>query len=210
MPDFEKPVLDRVYSAKTDEESRSAYNDWASDYDADLTAFGYTLPGVATGVICRFVYPGLGGVLDAGCGTGLLGAYLKILGFGPITGIDLSEGMLDVARGKGVYDDLRRMRLGASLAFADDQFFATVSTGTLTPGHAPATAFDELIRVTASGGFLVFSLRADGDNAAPFRDALERHEGAERISFAYKTESFPAMPLAEPEVMNRIFVYKVI
>ena len=43
--------------------------------------------------------------LDLGCGTGLLGKYIK--GFcRKLTGIDLSQNMLGVAMNKGIYDDL--------------------------------------------------------------------------------------------------------
>ena len=42
-------------------------------------------------------------VLDMGCGTGLVGQYLKERGFKKIVGIDASKGMLEKAEVKGSY-----------------------------------------------------------------------------------------------------------
>jgi hypothetical protein len=56
--------------------------------------------------------------------------------------------MLEVARQKGIYSDLRQMALGGFLDFPDDSFSVVFSTGTITPKHAPPESFDDLIRVT--------------------------------------------------------------
>ena len=40
-------------------------------------------------------------------------------------------------------------------------FAAVLSSGTITPRHAPAHSFDELIRVAMPGASIVFSLRDD-------------------------------------------------
>ena len=47
----------------------------------------------------------LGSVLDLGCGTGLVGVELKKLCL-KLVGIDLSEGMLKISKGKNIYDNL--------------------------------------------------------------------------------------------------------
>ena len=69
----------------------------------------------------------------------------------------MSKGMLAEAKRKGIYYKLDRMVLGETLDFPDNYFEAAVSAGTI--GHAPAESFDELIRITKSAGFKVFSLR---------------------------------------------------
>jgi SAM-dependent methyltransferase len=60
--------------------------------------------------------------------------------------------MLGRARARGVYRELRRRALGDKLDFADEIFAAVVSFGVFTPGHAPASALDELVRITRPGG----------------------------------------------------------
>ena len=46
--------------------------------------------------------------LDLGCGTGLAGVALRQHCVGRLEGCDLSQGMLDIARDKAVYDALHR------------------------------------------------------------------------------------------------------
>lgn len=75
-----------------------------------------------------------------------------------LAGIDLSPEMLARAEARGVYQELRAMDLGARLDFPDDRFAACTALGVLTPGHAPPTALDEMLRVTAAGGHLIFTV----------------------------------------------------
>ena len=110
--------LDRIYRAETDDELAAGYDGWAADYDADLVSWGYKLPAVVAGLFGRHVDAGEGAVLDAGCGTGMIGETLHLLGYRALVGIDLSDGMLAVARAKAVYQDLHRMKLGETLDFA--------------------------------------------------------------------------------------------
>ena len=135
---------------------------------------------------------------------------LAMLGYGPITGIDLSEGMPDIARDKRIYVELRQMTLGKQLDFCDDTFAAVLSSGTITPRHAPAHSFDELIRVAMPGAPIVFSLRDDPAQEPDYPGALLRltASGAWRETFV--TESFKSMPYGEPEISHRVHVYEVI
>ncbi len=57
----------------------------------------------------------LGPALDLGCGTGLVALALNGLPIGPITGIDLSAGMLQQARLKGLYSELRHCDIMVAL-----------------------------------------------------------------------------------------------
>ena len=53
-----------------------------------------------------------GFLLDAGCGTGLSGPFLKALGYDDIEGLDMSPEMLAIARRRNVYRGLRQAELG--------------------------------------------------------------------------------------------------
>lgn len=155
------PAADRlraVYGATSNHELSALYDDWAASYDRDLRLWGYTYPPVVAGLVGRHARDLAAPILDAGCGTGLLGEVLSVLGYRNLVGIDLSSGMLDVARAKGAYRELGRQVLGEALDFADGHFGAVVSAGVLTTGHAPPRCLDELVRVTRSGGALIFTL----------------------------------------------------
>ena len=201
--------LDRVYRAATDDELAAGYDGWAADYDADLVSWGYKLPAAVAGLFGRHVDAGEGAVLDAGCGTGMIGETLHLLGYRGLVGIDLSEGMLAVARAKAVYQDLYRMKLGETLDFPDGRFAAATAVGVLTVGHAKPDAFDELIRVTRPGAPVIFSIRVDGGAGADFlarQAALERDGRWRRIE---ATPAFRSMPGSGHDVEHRVFVYRV-
>ncbi len=153
--------LQSAFGAKSSQESGELYDSWAEDYERNVASWGYTTPAVAAGLFGRYVKPENGTVLDAGAGTGITGEILALLGYEDIVGIDVAPKMLELARRKGAYRQLREMELGGRLDLPSDAFSAIVSTGVFTAGHAPPESFDELIRATRYGGYMIFSVRTD-------------------------------------------------
>jgi predicted TPR repeat methyltransferase len=145
----------------------SLYDDWAaSGYDADLAAWGYDAPRVAAGLVVEALSTRKGGdlsgpVLDAGCGTGLVGTELRQLGVDRITGGDFSPASVDTARSLGVYDEVVALDLNAALDFADGRFRAVISIGVFTYLTDSAATLSELLRIVEPSGFVVFTQRTD-------------------------------------------------
>ncbi|HZA65475.1 MAG TPA: class I SAM-dependent methyltransferase [Geminicoccaceae bacterium] len=204
--------LEQVYGARSNAELRAIYDDWAGRYDEDLRAFGYSYPPPIAGLVARYVKERDAPILDAGAGTGLVGEVLSILGYTELTGIDLSDGMLAVARAKGVYAELRNQVLGERLDFPDDRFAAVVSAGVLTTGHAPPSCFDELIRITRAGGHLIFTLAMPVYEEGGFRPKLEALAAERRWRPVETTPAWRALPRApsEASLMARAFVFEVL
>ena len=204
--------LQRVYGASSNAELRALYDDWAGRYDQDLQAFGYSYPPVIAGLVARYVRERDAPILDAGAGTGIVGEVLALLGYVRLTGIDLSDGMLAVARAKAVYVELKNQTLGERLDFADDGFAAAVSAGVLTTGHAPPSCLDELIRITRPGGHLIFTLSVPVYEEGGFKPKLEALSAAGRWRAVETTPTWCALPRARAEaaVMARAHVYEVI
>ena len=199
-----------VYSSANNQELEERYDQWASDYDHDLAEeFAWNAPQTAAAVFARLVPPEAL-VLDAGAGTGLAGVCLAELGFARLVAMDLSQGMLEQAREKQVYGEFYQMALGGELDFAAGQFGAVISVGVFTTGHAPASSFDELIRITAPGGHIVFSLRTDLYEEGGFKEYLAGLESAGRWRLAELSDTYQPMPKAEPEVFHRIWAYQVL
>ena len=198
----------KSYQARNAGETEAAYDAWAESYEAELCQAGIRIPGHIATVFTRFVPHDAAPILDAGCGGGHQAEALALIGYGPLIGIDLSEGMMAVARSKGIYAELHRMVLGERLDFPDDHFAAVLSSGCITPGHAPAHSFDELIRVCRPGGLLVFSLRDDSAQQPDYPAALERHEKAGSWEPVFTSASFQSLPYGEPEISHRIHVYR--
>ena len=170
---------------------------------------GYRIPAMIAAVFVQQVPLDAAPILDAGCGGGIQAEPLAMLGYGPIVGIDLSEGMLDVARSKNLYSELHQATLGETLDFPDDHFGAIVSSGTITPKHAPPHSFEELIRIAQTDAPVIFSMRDDPAQEPEYPATLARLEDEGKWTPVFKSKSFHSMPYAEPEITHRIHVYKV-
>ena len=81
------------------------------------------------------------------------------MGYTAVEALDISTGMLDVARAKGAYQQLHCLALGSDLPFADGYFAAIISTGVFTTGHVGAEALDELVRICRPGGAIVLTVK---------------------------------------------------
>jgi SAM-dependent methyltransferase len=91
-------------------------------------------------------------VLDVGCGTGILAraASRRTGAAGSVTGLDVNEGMLAVARRSG--DIEWRQGSAESLPFEDDSFDRVVSQFSLMFFDDPQAASAEMGRVLRPGG----------------------------------------------------------
>lgn len=203
-------ALDRVYAAKSPRELERAYADWAVDYDRDTIALGYSLPFVIAGWVARHVPRGEGPLLDAGCGTGLSGPFLKALGYEDLFGLDYSHEMLELAEQRNAYRELRQAELGKTLPWPDDHFAAFLSSGVFTAGHAPASSFGELVRITRPGGRAIFTVRDLVLENGGFRAAFASLERAGKWRMLEESEPFRAFVLAEPEVLVKTFAFEIL
>ncbi|MBU4529844.1 MAG: class I SAM-dependent methyltransferase [Hoeflea sp.] len=210
MTERKHDALEQVYAARTADELAAAYAAWAAGYDRDTLAAGYCLPFQVLSWVARHVRPDAGPVLDAGCGTGLSGPYLKALGYGRIEGLDLSEDMLRVAGSRGVYDNLKRATLGETLPWTDNHFAAFLSTGVFTEGHAPASSLAELCRITRPGGIAVFTVRDKIFETGGFTAVIEDLTTRGIWRKIEQSSPFRAFALDEPDVLVTAFVFEVL
>ena len=198
-----------VYASADNRELEDRYDQWAADYDRDLDEdFGWVSPQVTAEFLARFV-PADAKILDAGAGTGLVGEALARLGCQELYAMDLSLGMLEEARRKGVYRDFRQMTLGQELGYETGYFDAVISVGVFTEGHAPPQGFDELVRITRQDGYVVFSLRVDLYEEGGFKEHQSTLEESGKWKLAELSEPFQPLPKGEPEMMHRVWVYQV-
>lgn len=95
-------------------------------------------------------------VLDVGCGTGVLGGRLAACGY-EVTGLDPSEGMLDVMRID--HPAVTAIRgLGDDLPFEDGSFDVVVTVAALHHVGEPSAVrgtLEEMARVCRTGGRIV-------------------------------------------------------
>ena len=198
-----------VYSSQNEQELEERYDQWAEEYDADLESdFGWISPQRTSEYVAKHV-ANEASILDAGAGTGLVGECLHEMGFRNMTAMDLSQGMLEVARRKNIYQALDQMTMGETLNYDSDQFDASVIVGVFTQGHAPASSIDELVRVVKSGGHIVFSLRTDTYLENGFKDKMDSLESAGLWKLVEVSDAYYPLPKGEPEVMHQVWVFQV-
>ena len=202
--------LEKVFATKTHQELAEVYDNWAEEYDESMHNVGYISPAIIAGLVGRFLPLKSEPILDAGVGTGILGTLLSILGYSHLVGIDISSGMLNIAKRRNVYQDLKKMTLGEQLAFADNTFSSIVSTGTFTSGHAPPNSFDELIRITKPEGFIIFTIRTKNEIVTNYQRTFNSLEETGKWKLIETSNTFCPVPLTKLEWFNKAFVYKVL
>ncbi|MER8956559.1 class I SAM-dependent methyltransferase [Mesorhizobium sp. M0833] len=163
------------------------YREWASSYELDVSRDGYCGPMIVAELAGAVQTAYLAkqraaiAILDAGCGTGLLGVQLERLGFRLIDGFDLSEEMAEKARQTHVYRHVRGdVDLNAPLSdYSSASYDITVCCGVFTLGHVRPDALRELARVTRPNGFVIASTRKSYAETACFGEEVRRlqHEG---------------------------------
>jgi SAM-dependent methyltransferase len=132
--------------------STSHFDAIAGDYDESLPAHVVEhYLAKRTAFVLQHCPRGRG--LDVGCGTGVLAERLARAGY-EMTGVDPSQGMLDVLRART--DSVEAVRgSGTALPFADDLFDLTLTVAVMhhiaDPADVRAT-LAEMVRVTRPGG----------------------------------------------------------
>jgi len=185
--------LGAVYDAKEPEEIAGHYDRWAHSYDADMAAAGYRHPAICLALLSRHLPRGTEPLLDAGAGTGLVGEWLGIMGYPGVEALDISEGMLAVARKKGVYSDVHQLALGGPLPFSDNTYAGIISAGVFTTGHVGAHGVDELIRICQPGGVIVLTVKD-----TLWTEAFAAHvcdlQASGKVTLVEQTSPYVSMP----------------
>ena len=207
----DKPVnvdLGQFYGAEGHDQLIDRYDNSASVYDQAMEEYQWKGPSKVLPVMQRYVALDAR-ILDGGAGTGLMGESLAKAGFTNLEAMDPSPGLLAEAAKKNIYRQTRLMKLGDPLDYPDNTFDGVVVIGVFTPGHASADSFDELVRITRSDGFIIFTLRSDITPPGFTERQLELEtQGA--WTLAERGDEFQSLPHGEPEVHHRVWAYRVV
>jgi len=178
-----------AYDVRTPADSARLYGEWAETYDAEFAGpEGYVVYLRAAEHLLRQRSRIDGAVLDAGCGTGLVGVSLREGGIEVVDGIDIAPQMLVEAAKKKTSDDTPVYRnliaadLTQKLDIPDGQYAGLISAGTFTHGHLGPDSLDELWRVAAPGATCAIGIRSTHYVAADFGDKLSADVAAGTIT----------------------------
>ncbi len=173
-------ILDAIHAAKTTADVQAVYDTWSTNYDQNLADMGYVAPLNAA----KTFYPHHPNhdakIMDAGCGTGLVGVALKVLGYTTIDGVDLSPEMLAIAQKTNAYQTLSALNFQDANDIPDNTYDAAICVGVLGPvvgGHL----IDDLVRIVQPQGIVHFAIRAKWVESVS-QPAIERLLAAGKIA----------------------------
>ena len=148
-----------IYKLKTTDEVMKYYDEWGekNKYDQDMIDWNYTGPKESVNVFKKYALNKNIKILDAGCGTGLVGVELKKYGYLNIDGADLSKKLLNLIP-QGYYKNLEQMDLNMPIKSKDNSYDAIMCVGTFTYGHVKSHALNEFIRITKNNGLICFTI----------------------------------------------------
>ena len=87
-----------IYQLKSKEKVLDYYHNWTKkgEYNKDMVVWNYEAPKNTAFLFNKHAMNKKINIIDAGCGTGLVGKELKKYGFNNLTGVDFSQDMLDL------------------------------------------------------------------------------------------------------------------
>ena len=155
---------------------RDYYDRWTTSYEADVEGWGYNAPSVAAGLLAERVDTNAQ-ILDAGCGTGLVGRALKAKGFHDVVGVDISSDSLDIAAKSQAYRALTEVDFSnPPTSLLEASFEAIVSVGVLSYLTDVEGSLREFARIAEPSGTIIVTERTDlfdERNTGAAFDALE-------------------------------------
>ena len=110
-----------IYKLTSKEKLLEYYDNWTnkSQYNQDMVDWQYTAPIHSVNLFKQHA-PNKGiQILDAGCGSGLVGIELKKEGFINLKGVDFSQSMLNLIPDE-IYNSIELIDLNEPLYFEDN------------------------------------------------------------------------------------------
>jgi predicted TPR repeat methyltransferase len=191
---------------------QALFDDYADGFDEHLVdVLGYQAHRQLVTPLAGLQAQAFASALDLGCGTGLCGPLLRPI-VRRLTGLDLSQAMLDQAAARGVYDRLLKADLVDYLQSTTDHHDLVVSADVFIYVGELDAVFAGVARVLRPGGVFCFSVEQAEDDrpvaltaqlryahSLPYLQGLAQHHGMHMLRSAaepirqHRTQSIPGL-----------------
>lgn len=139
------------------------FDEMAGGFDNHLKTLDYRAPDLLAEALGAVLQPqSTLDILDAGCGTGLCGPFLRPYAT-RLTGVDLSSRMLLKAQARKCYDNLLKAELSEFLERNPSAYDLIVSADTFCYFGRLEPLFKNAAKALRTGGMLAFTLENAGD-----------------------------------------------
>lgn len=192
--------------SKETDRARERFDAWAEDYDRDVHGlYGWNGPDATRDFVIKHVAKGAS-ILDAGAGTGLMGVLLRENGYHDLTGTDISQKMLDVARTKNIYKQDFQADLTKPLPVDDGSFDCVVCVG--VSGYMIARTIGDFVRILKPSGHIIYTISDNHYHEHGYSDVVEALALTGGIKVLEKGKEFAALPKSDPHHLARVHVYQ--
>ena len=173
-PDVFRHLLDAAEGASTAQAPpayvRVTFDSFAAQFDRHLVdTLDYRIPDLLGSAVRALSPPEQMDILDLGCGTGLCGERLHDLAR-RLVGVDLAPKMLELARGRGRYQELANAEIGQYLPTqARASYDLVVAADVLIYIGDLGQLFGEVARVLRPAGLFAFSVEQPSQPCDSYR-----------------------------------------
>jgi len=160
-------------------------------FDSAMRYWGYCMPELlSTAIIDQIGLSSEAKIVDLGCGDGAVAEALRAKGFSNLAGLDISQGMLDIATKKGIYSSLQKADLAQDLPLEEESFDLAVSSAVST--YLDNSALRKWIPGLKKGGHLCVVHKA---SVWPkWTDEQDRLERSGVLKTVWTSKPLPYLP----------------
>lgn len=192
------------------------YSMWAKQnyYDQHLNQNLYRGPQIAAAAVAEYFNISSrphAKILDVAAGTGFVAEHLIEHGFQHIDALDPSEGMLELARKKNLYEHFMTSYLDNNpLPTLADTYDCAVTSGGMGEGHIPYDGLGQLVRVVKPEGLVCIVMREEYLNHSQYKDLLEPYMDMLEEQGRWQLVSRTVIPHYCFDLNGLVYKYKVL
>jgi len=200
-------ALSHLNQSSTHQTVEQYFDNVCHKFESAMRYWGYCMPELLSTAIIDHIGPSQDvKIVDLGCGDGAVGEALRAKGFSNLAGVDISQGMLDIAKDRGIYGSLQKADLSEDLPLEDESFDCAVSSAVST--YLDNTALRKWIPAVKKGGHLCIVHKASV--WSKWTDEQDRLEKSGVLKSVWTSKPLPYLPSLDGTGTDKakIFIYQ--